>query len=209
MAVTGCRRQHGRRPCHSRPIVTSDLLPPDPVPPCTGPNSPGRGASPRSLTVGRPGAWISWIPTDPPGCVKSKLIVGFRIFCCIEQALDFIHACLPGLRDLLSPELVQACLAETGSVPAPTAHAHGAGAMGHYRDVLVSSVPMALAKPARYPVTRRPAVCRPQRLHPGAPKLADRRLTGVPADRHTLASAVSTWGGIAPLAVDVGGLAHA
>ena len=38
----------------------------------------------------------------------------------IEQALDFIHACSPakfeGLSDLLSPELVQACLAETGSV---------------------------------------------------------------------------------------------
>ena len=38
----------------------------------------------------------------------------------IEQALDFIHACPPakfeGLSDLLSPELVQACLAETGSV---------------------------------------------------------------------------------------------
>ena len=38
----------------------------------------------------------------------------------IDQALDFIHACPPGkfesLSDLLSPELVQACLAETGSV---------------------------------------------------------------------------------------------
>ena len=38
----------------------------------------------------------------------------------IEQALDFIHDCPPakfeGLSDLLSPELVQACLAETGSV---------------------------------------------------------------------------------------------
>ena len=38
----------------------------------------------------------------------------------IDQALDFIHACPPGkfesLSDLLSPELVQACLAETDSV---------------------------------------------------------------------------------------------
>ena len=38
----------------------------------------------------------------------------------IEQALDFIHACPPakfeGLSDLLSPELIQACLAENGSI---------------------------------------------------------------------------------------------
>ena len=38
----------------------------------------------------------------------------------IEQAFDFIHACptakFEDLSDLLSPELVQACLAETGSV---------------------------------------------------------------------------------------------
>ena len=38
----------------------------------------------------------------------------------IEQALDFVNACPHGkfesLTDLLSPELVQACLAETGSV---------------------------------------------------------------------------------------------
>ena len=47
-------------------------------------------------------------------------MLGFGFFMRIEQALDFINSCPPGkfeaLSDLLSPELVEACLAEAAVV---------------------------------------------------------------------------------------------
>ena len=110
----------------------------------------------------------------------------------IDQALHFIHACPPGkfesLSDLLSPELVPSCFFEKS-----VSCADGACPMeplGHYRDVLFRHVAIDVAQTSSISFTRRPAVCRPQRLHPGAPKLACRCSTGVPADRHTLASSV-------------------
>ena len=128
----------------------------------------------------------------------------------IDQALDFIHACPPGkfesLSDLLSPGTGAGLFAETGSVSLRRRRMPMEGAMGHYRDVLVSSCPYGPAgQPARYPVTRRPAVCRPQRLHPGAPKLADQAVRQVFQQTATLWHQLCqhpTWAGLQLLAVD-------
>ena len=65
---------------------------------------------------------------------------------------------------------------------------------------LFRHVPMAqLANQLDIPVTRRPAVCRPQRLHPGAPKLADQAVRQVFQQTATLWHQLCqhpTWAGL-------------
>ena len=93
----------------------------------------------------------------------------------IDQALDFIHACPPGC---LSPCLtcchLNWCrLVGRGGLVTRRRRMPMSGCYGPLSGcpcfVIVPYGPAG--QPARYPVTRRPAVPSSQRLHPGAPKL--------------------------------------
>ena len=107
----------------------------------------------------------------------------------IDQALDFIHAGPPEslpLSDLLSPELVPGLLGRDGlsmrrrRMPMEQVQLAMAGCpcfvMSHPNHLISQ-----LGQPARYPVTRRPAVCRPQRSSRRAKLLCSIR---PPADWH-------------------------